>query len=136
MWTNRDEFVQALRLAVKAAGTTVGAPVIKALWQAIGERDESADICTDAKGNIEPDTDLRDTELVPFRDDIGAYFEREVKPHVPEAWIDESKTKIGYEIPFTRLFYKYVPPRPLEEIDAELDQLAAEIIELLQAVES
>lgn len=136
VWTNRDEFVQALRLAVKAAGTTVGAPVIKALWQAIGERDESADICTDAKGNIEPDTDLRDTELVPFRDDIGAYFEREVKPHVPEAWIDESKTKIGYEIPFTRLFYKYVPPRPLEEIDAELDQLAAEIIELLQAVES
>lgn len=136
VWTNRDEFVQALRLAVKAAGTTVGAPVIKAVWQAIGERDESADICTDAKGNIEPDTDLRDTELVPFRDDIGAYFEREVKPHVPEAWIDESKTKIGYEIPFTRLFYKYVPPRPLEEIDAELDQLAAEIIELLQAVES
>lgn len=136
VWTNRDEFVQALRLAVKAAGTTVGAPVIKALWQAIGERDESADICTDAKGNIEPDTDLRDTELVPFRDDIGAYFEREVKPHVPEAWIDESKTKIGYEIPFTRLFYKYVPPRPLEEIDAELDQLAAEIIELLQAVEA
>lgn len=136
VWTNRDEFVKALRLAVKAAGTTVGAPVIKALWQAIGERDESADICTDAKGNIEPDTDLRDTELVPFRDDIAAYFEREVKPHVPEAWIDESKTKIGYEIPFTRLFYKYVPPRPLEEIDAELDQLAAEIIELLRAVES
>lgn len=136
VWTNRDEFVKALRLAVKAAGTTVGAPVIKALWQAIGERDESADICTDAKGNIEPDTDLRDTELVPFRDDIAAYFEREVKPHVPEAWIDESKTKVGYEIPFTRLFYKYVPPRPLEEIDAELDQLAAEIIELLQAVES
>lgn len=136
VWTNRDEFVKALRLAVKAAGTTVGAPVIKALWQAIGERDEAADICTDAKGNIEPDTDLRDTELVPFRDDIGAYFEREVKPHVPDAWIDEPKTKIGYEIPFTRLFYKYVPPRPLEEIDAELDQLAAEIIELLQAVES
>ena len=131
-----DEFVKALRLAVKAAGTTVGAPVIKALWQSIGERDESADICTDAKGNIEPDTDLRDTELVPFRDDIAAYFEREVKPHVPDAWIDESKTKIGYEVPFTRLFYKYVPPRPLEEIDAELDQLAAEIIELLQAVES
>jgi len=136
VWTNRDEFVKALRLAVKAAGTTVGAPVIKALWQAIGERDESADICTDAKGNIESDTDLRDTELVPFRDDIGAYFEREVKPHVPEAWIDQSKTKVGYEIPFTRLFYKYVPPRPLEEIDAELDQLASEIIELLQAVES
>lgn len=136
VWTNRDEFTKALRLAIKAAGTTVGTPVVKALWQAIGERDETADICTDAKGVIEPDTDLRDTELVPFRDDIQTYFEREVKPHVPDAWIDESKTKIGYEIPFTRLFYKYVPPRPLEEIDAELDQLAKEIIELLQAVES
>lgn len=135
-WKNRDEFVKALRQALKAAGTTVGAPVIKPLWQAIGERDDSADVCTDSKGNTEPDTDLRDTELVPFRDDIQAYFEREVKPHVPDAWIEESKTKVGYEIPFTRLFYKYVPPRPLEEIDAELDQLAAEIIELLQAVES
>ena len=134
-WTNRDDFVKALRAALKAAGVTVGALVIKALWQAIGERDESADICTDAKGDPEPDTELRDTELVPFRDDIQAYFEREVKPHVPDTWIDETKTKIGYEIPFTRLFYKYVPPRPLEEIDAELDQLALEIIDLLQAVE-
>ena len=135
-WTNRDEYVKALRTALKATQVSVGAPVIKALWQAIGERDETADICRDTKGNIEPDTELRDTELVPFRDDIAAYFEREVKPYVPDAWIDETKTKIGYEIPFTRLFYKYVPPRPLEEIDAELDQLAAEIIELLQAVES
>lgn len=135
-WLNRDEFTKALRLALKAAGTILGTPVIKAIWQAVGERDESADICTDSKGNIEPDTDLRDTELVPFRDDIKAYFDREVKPHVPDAWIDESKTKIGYEIPFTRLFYKSVPPRPLEEIDAELDQLAVEIIDLLQKVEA
>ncbi|MEX1907271.1 type I restriction-modification system subunit M [Janibacter sp. Y6] len=135
-WTNRDEFVEALRLALKAAGAPLGAPLVKALWQAIGDRDESADACTDSKGNVEPDTDLRDTELVPFRDSIEAYFEREVTPHVPDAWIDETKTKVGYEIPFTRSFYKYVPPRPLEEIDAELDQLAAEIIELLQAVES
>lgn len=135
VWTNRDEFTKALRLAIKAAGTTVGTPVIKALWQAIGERDETADICTDAKGVIEPDTDLRDTELVPFRDTIDDYFAREVTPHVPEAWIDDTKTKVGYEIPFTRLFYKYVPPRPLEEIDAELNVLAKEIIDLLQAVE-
>lgn len=64
----------------------------------------AADICTDAKGNIEPDAELRDTELVPFRDDIQTYFAREVLPHVPDAWIDDSKTKVGYEIPFTRLF--------------------------------
>lgn len=135
-WLNRDEFTKALRLALKAAGTMVGTPVIKSIWQAIGQRDESADICMDNKGNAEPDTDLRDTELVPLRDDIQAYFDREVKPHVPDAWIDGSKTKVGYEIPFTRLFYKYVPPRPLKEIDAELDQLAAEIIDLLQKVEA
>lgn len=135
-WTNREEFSKALRLAIKAAGTTVGAPVIKAIWQAVGVHDEAADICKDAKGNVEPDTDLRDTELVPFRDDIQTYFAREVLPHVPDAWIDDSKTKVGYEIPFTRLFYKYVPPRPLEEIDAELDQLAAEIVDLLKVVEA
>ena len=87
------------------------------------------------KGEPEPDTSLRDTELVPFGRDIHEYFAAEVAPHVPGAWIDESKTKIGYEIPFTRLFYTYVPPRPLEEIDAELKQLTAEIIELLQEVE-
>lgn len=135
VWLNRDGFLKSLRAAVKAAGTALGVPVYKALWQAIGQRDDDADVCRDAKGNAEPDPELRDTELVPFRDTIDAYVAREVKPHVPDAWIDETKTKIGYEIPFTRLFYKYVPPRPLEEIDAELDQLAKEIIELLQAVE-
>ena len=72
---------------------------------------------------------------MPFRDDIAEYVAREVIPYVPDAWIDDSKTKVGYEIPFTRLFYRYVPPRPLEEIDAELNTLAREIIELLKAVE-
>lgn len=135
-WQNRDEFVKALRLALKDAGTILGTPVIKAIWQVVGERDETAEICVDSKGKPEPDTNLRDTELVPFRDDIKAYFDREVTPYIPDAWIDESKTKIGYEIPFTRLFYKYVPPRPLEVIDAELNQLTAEIIDLLQKVEA
>lgn len=134
-WQNRDDFIKALRRALKEAGAILATPVVKAVWQAIGKRDESADICIDNKGNIEPDTDLRDAELVPFRDDIEAYFQREVKPHVPDAWIDESKTKTGYQIPLTRLFYKYVPPRALEEIDIELDQLAAEIIDLLKKVE-
>ena len=68
----------------------------------------------------EPDADLRDFENVPLKDDIDAYFEREVRPHVPDAWMDRSKDKVGYEINFNRHFYKYTPPRPLEEIDAEL----------------
>lgn len=72
------------------------------LLDALSERDETADVCTDAKGNPEPDPELRDYENVPLKDDIRAYFEREVLPHVPDAWIDESKTKKGYEIPFTR----------------------------------
>lgn len=133
---NRDEFSKALRLAVKATGNLLGLPVYKVLIASIGEPDEGADVCTDSKGNPEPDTGLRDKELVPFRDTIDAYFEREVKPFVSDAWIDDSKTKVGYEIPFTRLFYRYVAPRPLAEIDAELNMLAKEIVELLQAVEA
>jgi type I restriction enzyme M protein len=72
------------------------------------------------KGKPQPDTSLRDTENVPLDEDIHAYFDREVLPHAPGAWIDESKTKVGYEIPFNRQFYVFEPPRPLEEIDADL----------------
>lgn len=135
-WMDRAEFIKDLKKAAREHGATASAAVVKAIWQAIGVHDDDAVVCTDAKGNVEPDTDLRDTELVPFRDDIESYFAREVLPHVPDAWIDEAKTKVGYEIPFTRLFYRYVPPRPLEEIDADLERVTAEIIELLQAVES
>ena len=85
-------------------------------------------------GNPLPDPDLRDYENVPLDEDIDTYFEREVKPHVPDAWIDYDKTKIGYEIPFTRHFYVYTPPRPLAEIDAELRDLEAQIQKLLGEV--
>ena len=135
VWLNRDLFLRSLRGALSSQGTALAAPVLKALWQAIGERDDAAQVCTDAKGNPEPDPELRDTEQVPLRDTIDDYLAREVLPHLPGASIDHTKTKVGYEIPFTRLFYTYTPPRPLAEIDAELDQLAKEIIELLQAVE-
>ncbi len=97
-------------------------------------RDTDGTIERDKKGNPRPDASLRDTENVPLKEDIQAYFEREVLPHVPDAWIDHSKTKVGYEIPFTRHFYKYVPPRPLEEIDADLKRLSAEIMDLLNAI--
>jgi type I restriction enzyme M protein len=109
---------------------------LKALIAGLSERDDTAPIVADAKGKPVPDTDARDTENVPLGEDIHAYFAREVLPHVSDAWIDESKTKVGYEIPFTRHFYKYVPPRPLEEIDADLNKLVREITDLLNEVEA
>ena len=85
-------------------------------------------------GGYEPDADLRDFENVSLKDDINAYFEREVRPHVPDAWMDRSKDKVGYEINFNRHFYKYTPPRPLEVIDAELKEAEEKILRLLREV--
>jgi type I restriction enzyme M protein len=87
------------------------------------------------KGQPQPDSSLRDTENVPLGEDIRAYFEREVLPHAPDAWIDESKSKVGYEISFNRHFYVFEPPRPLEEIDAELRQVSANIMRMLGELE-
>ena len=81
-----------------------------------------------------PDAGLRDFENVPLKEDIESYFEREVRPHVPDAWIDRSKDKIGYEINFNRYFYKYTPPRPLEEIDMELKEAEEEMMRLMREV--
>lgn len=109
-------------------------------------RDEHGEVVTNARGKKQPDTALRDTERIPFtyggntqgdggrEQTIRAYFDAEVKPYVPDAWVDEKKTKIGYEILFTRFFYRYQPPRPLEEIDAELHQVTVEILQLLNEV--
>ena len=83
---------------------------------------------------FEPDPDLRDFENVPLKEDIDAYFDREVRPHVPDAWMDRSKDKTGYEINFNRHFYQYTPPRPLEEIDADLKLAEDEIVRLLLEV--
>ncbi|OOY05316.1 class I SAM-dependent DNA methyltransferase [Thioclava sp. F28-4] len=141
-WMSRDEFERALSGALRAAGVKLGASVKKAVLSALSERDEDAEVCTDKNGNPEPDTDLRDHELVPLNEDWRAYVQREVLPFVPDAWVDESYTdaqdggvgRVGYEINFNRYFYKYVPPRPLDEIDAELKALEAEIAGLLQEV--
>ncbi|ODU78250.1 type I restriction-modification system subunit M [Novosphingobium sp. SCN 63-17] len=84
-----------------------------------------------AKGKMQPDSALRDTENVPLAEDVEAYFNREVKPHAPDAWIDHDKTKVGYEIPFNRHFYVFEPPRPLAEIDAELAGVTARIQAML-----
>ena len=128
---NRESFSKALNNALKAKNCALPAPLLKEILDALSERDEAADICTDGKGNQEPDPELRDYENVPLKEDVAEYMKREVLPHVPNAWVDESKTRIGYEINFNRYFYKYVPPRPLEEIEADLRKIEAEINQLL-----
>ena len=108
--------------------------VLKVIVDAASIVDPDAPVATDAKGHPLPDPDLRGNENVPLTEDIDDYVKREVLPHVPDAWVDETKTKIGYEIPLTRHFYKYVPPRPLAEIDAELTAVEAEIQQVLSRV--
>ncbi|MET7911996.1 class I SAM-dependent DNA methyltransferase [Streptomyces avermitilis] len=134
-WTTKSEAFVALKDAVVAAGLTwpSGAPFAKAVRETIGVRDPEGEV-QKVKGAPEPDGDLRDYENVPLGEDVEDYLKREVLPHVPDAWIDHTKTKIGYEIPFTRHFYVYKPPRPLAEIDGELKSLEAEIQALLGEV--
>jgi type I restriction enzyme M protein len=134
VWMDRKVFEKDLKSACLAAGVALAAAQEKAVVGIFGEHDDEAVVCTDKKGSIESNPDLRDTENVPLKDDIQAYFEREVLPHVPDAWIDHDKTKVGYEIPFNRHFYKYVPPRSLEEIDTDLKMVTAEIVALLGEV--
>lgn len=107
---------------------------LKAILNALGERDETAELCLGRDGSPEPDPELRDTESVPLKESLAEYFKREVLPHVPDAWIDESKTKVGYEIPLNRHFYVYEPPRPLEVIEADIKTLEGEILALLKEV--
>lgn len=135
LWKNREVFLKVLKPALASTGLKLGAPVLKAVLAGLSERDETADVCKGPKGTPEADADLRDTENVPLGEDITAYFEREVHPHVSDAWIDKSKTKVGYEVPFTRHFYKYVAPRSLDEIDTDLNKLISEITTLLAEVE-
>lgn len=136
LWKNRDEFTKALKKQLKTSGVDLSSPQFKNLLAGLSERDETADVCTGIKGKVEADADLRDTENVPWDEDIHTYLEREVKPFVPDAWIDEAKTKEGCEIPFTRNFYQYVPPRPLEEIDADLDAVLGRIRARLEQVKA
>ena len=85
-------------------------------------------------GKPVPNTNLRDTENVPLKEDIGEYFKREVLPYAPDAWIEEKKTKVGYEIPFTRYFYKYVPPKPSEDIMNEIKELEKSLDGVLEGI--
>lgn len=142
LFKNRDKFDKKLKKALGDVNFKIPAPLKKAILLALSKKDETADICTKANGIIEADSDLRDHELVPLNQDWQSYVEREVKPFVPEAWVDENHKdpkdgeigRVGYEINFNRYFYKYVPPRPVAEIDAELKVLEAEIAKLLKGV--
>ncbi len=134
VYKNRGEFETALTDALSVADVRIAAPMKKAVLNALSERDKTAEICTDREGNPEPDPDLRDYENVPLKDDINEYIRREVLPHVPDAWVDESKTRIGYEIPFTQHFYEYEPPRPLKDIEREIKALEDEIRGMLEEI--
>lgn len=131
---DRDTFLNTLDKTAKAVGIKLAAPERKAIISALSEHDPEASICTDKNGKPEPDTDLRDTETVPLLEDVVDYMTREVLPHVPDAWVDHSKTKFGYEIPLNRHFYVYEPPRPLDEIEADLQTLENEITAMLAEV--
>ncbi|EGQ8314721.1 N-6 DNA methylase [Vibrio cholerae] len=140
-YLSRDKFLKQLK--TKLAEAKLSAVQLKLIVKHLGEHDDEADVCK-TKGQIEANPDLRDNENVPLTETVADYFAREVLPHVPNAWIDESKTDpkdgevgiVGYEIPFNRHFYVYEPPRALEEIDADLDAVSAEIMQLLQEVHS
>ncbi|HCE5420932.1 TPA: SAM-dependent DNA methyltransferase [Legionella pneumophila] len=159
VYKNRDDFSKALVTATKTLGLKLDAPIKKAIFTALGERDETAEICRDSKGHPEADGELRDTELVPLpknislplpigydakadnnellelvREHCEEYLKLEVLPHVPDAWVDHSKTKVGYEIPLNRHFYVYQPPRSLEEIESDIKQLEQEILHMLKGV--
>ncbi len=151
---DREEFERMLDAALEKAALQLSAPARKAILSALSERDEDAAICRDKDGSPEPDSELRDTESVPLpaADDpvdaeglpasVRAFFEREVKPHVPDAWIDTGKRDakdgrvglVGYEINFNRYFYRYTPPRPLEEIEADIRGIETDIVRMLAEV--
>ncbi|KRG76959.1 restriction endonuclease subunit M [Stenotrophomonas ginsengisoli] len=139
--TNREQFARLLKKTLAANGVPLSAPENKAVLAALSERDPQADICL-VKGEPEADAELRDNENVPLGESIHDYFEREVKPHVPDAWIDEDKLDpldgqvgiVGYEIPFNRHFYVFQPPRLLEEIDRDLKACTDRIKQMIEGL--
>lgn len=161
LWKDREEFAAHLAEIFRKADHRPPATVMKAVLSALSERDQTAEMCRDKDGEPEPDTELRDIELVPLPADIPLplpmdydrdadnkellalvkdhcedYLAREVTPYVKDAWIDHSKTKVGYEIPINRHFYVYKPPRALEEIERDIEALEKDILAQLKKVVS
>ncbi|MGH7558897.1 MAG: type I restriction-modification system subunit M [Gemmatimonadota bacterium] len=142
LYLDRTEFEAVLGKAARKANLKLAAPIKRTILSALSERNESAEICRDKDGNPESDTELRDTESVPLSESVEAFFEREVRPHVQDAWIDISRRDpqdgevgiVGYEINFNRYFYEYRPPRSLEEIEADIQHVEREIVSMLREV--
>lgn len=136
VYLDREKFLKDLKIQFKTDEIDfVKGALLKAVWSSIGVRDEDAVVCKNSKGVAEPDTSLRDTETIPLKENVTEYFQREVLPHVSDAEIDESTLdKIGYEIPFTRHFYKYEKLRGFEEIMEEISALETEIQEGIKKV--
>jgi type I restriction enzyme M protein len=141
---DRSQFEDLLDRAAAKAGLKLPTTARKAVLSALSERDEKAAICRDKEGGPEPDPELRDTESVPLSEGVETYFNREVKPHIADAWIDTSRRDpkdgqmglVGYEINFNRYFYRYTPPRPLEEIEADIRAIEHDIVRMLAEVTS
>lgn len=137
---NQGDFLQKAKDAFAGSDAPFDAKLQKVILQTMSESDDTADIITDSKGNPEADSSLRDTENVPLGQDVTEYFEREVVPYVPNAWINTKVTdhkdgevgKVGYEIPFTRYFYEYTPPRDLHEIESDIQKTEVELAKLLK----
>jgi type I restriction enzyme M protein len=130
-YTNQDSFMKEFDSKFKCNNITLSTPLKKAIVSCLSERDENAEVVTKKKGIQEPDSELRDNENVPLKEDIDEYMKREVLPYVPDSWVDESKTKVGYEISFNRYFYVYKPPRSIDEIQKDLTTIENEIENLL-----
>ena len=137
--SDRKVFEGVLDDALTKAELKLPATAKRAVLNALSERDETAAVCRGRNGEPEPDPDLRDTERVPLTESVDEFFEREVLPHVPDAWIDESKRDpkdrqvgvVGYEINFNRHFYRYTPPRPLEHIESDIRAIEGDIVRML-----
>ena len=128
------QFSEVLDSTAKNAKLRLNRKLRAAILSALGERDPTAEPCLDDKGNTQPDPDLRDTETIPLKESIDQYLANEVFPHVPDAWPDHNKTKIGYEVPLNRQFYVYEPPRQLADIESNLQALENEIADLMAEV--
>ena len=129
-YVDRDEFESEVKKALK--DFDLKPAFIKKIIMALSEHDDTAEYVTDKKGKMKTDSKLRDYEKIPLKEDIDEYFQREVLPYYHDAWMDRNKDKVGYEINFTQYFYKYEPPRPLEEIEKDIKNVTAEIQELLE----
>lgn len=138
---NREQFGKLLAKTLKAHSVSLSGVELKAVMSALSERDPKADVCM-TKGQPEADSNLRDNENVPLGESVHDYFQREVIPHVPDAWIDETKVDaldgeigiVGFEIPFNRHFYEFTPPRPLKEIDEDLKACTDRIKQMIEGL--